>query len=131
MMEMTQTSKPKFKHPNKHIPPGFFERLRRSLKNLSMRDVVRLANQLNILSHTFYDEQGNSLTVEDVECIEGSSKYASDSRKYWFYGGPEIIGENSLYTLFYGSILDWLIDNILFRVSFTGMCLLETLEIEV
>lgn len=102
---------------------------------MKIRDVMRVAHQLGVLGQTVYDEQGGELKIEDVECIEGSEKAARSSRFYWFWAGPELIKADSenghIYTTVRGTVLDWLIDNILFQLSYNGWNVIDKLEIEV
>ncbi len=119
--------------PNKYIKEGLFDKLQEGLSELRTRDVMRIAHQLGVLGQKLHTGQGTEVDIEDIECIEGSDKFARDSNYYWFWAGPELKGSprGHMYTTVKGTILDWLVDNILFQLSYGGWDILEALEIEV
>ena len=131
MMEATPITR--FTHPNKYVTPGLFDTLQAGLCHLKIRDVMRVAHQLGVLGQTIHDGQGTELKIEDIECIEGCNTLARNSRYYWFWAGPELKSSphGHMYTTVSGTVLDWLIDNILLQLSYTGWDVIEALEIEV
>lgn len=99
---------------------------------MKIRDAIRVAHQLGVLGQSVYDSQGTELKIEDVECLEGCEVLARNSRLYYFWAGPELkeSARGHIYTTVSGTVLDWLIDNILFQLSYNGWDVIEKLEIE-
>ena len=133
MMETAPTPTTRFSHPNKFIQAGLFDQLQEGLCHLKIRDVIRVAHQLGVLGQTVYDAQGNELHIEDIECAEGDHVLARESDLYYFWAGPELSEtvRGHMYTTVSGTVLDWLIDNIMFQLSYNGWDVIEKLEIDV
>lgn len=123
--------KPVYTKPNKHQPTGFAVELREVLKAITITEVSMLAEILNVQDQQLMTQAGIKMDIQDIECYEGGVKNAIDSFEYWFQAGPATTQGNdkNKYVLIKGSVLNWVLDAIMFRVSYDGLKVLPDLGI--
>jgi hypothetical protein len=79
---------------------------------------------------------GEEMNIEDLACMYGHNEFSAQCGPVKFYGGPELnydtglVGcEDHRFKLIESSVLFFVLDAILFRVSQTGLDVFKTLEI--
>lgn len=122
--------KPAYAKANKYMPVGFGDELREVLQLITITEVVEMAEIMGVASQELRTPAGIAMDIKDIECYEGGVKNAVDSMKYWFHAGPAIAdGKGSTYVLLQGSVLSWLIDSIMFQITYHGLDILSELGI--
>lgn len=126
MAPKTKTAPTKKYKRKPKFPPGTFDDLHDALQYLILEDVFDLLQMLGMHNQLVRDDSGQELTIADIICVEGSGVVAAESRRYYFYGGPERVidtsqsGDGAAFQLIHGTVLQWLLDCILFRMTYDG-----------
>ncbi len=115
-----------FKNPPK-FPQGTFDEVRACLLDMSTSQVLELAEILKIQNQTLKTPFGD-MKAWDFLCheVDGFDKLAVHTRWVEWWGGPELTTTVG-FTRVRGSFLDWLLDNILYRMSYTGRKVIKLL----
>ncbi len=115
---MTVT-KIKYKYTNKFITSGLIEELAEVVKYFRLQDCIRTCKKLGVDGLELRMPNGVAVTIEDIAGLEGYNAYAESVGPVWFHAGPEMIGKDK-YKFIPGTVLNWFMDVILFRVVADG-----------
>ena len=118
---------------NFFIKPGLFDELRSTLACLTCEEVVLLAEELRMCGQKLCTDNGQQVTVDDIECIEGRDTLCGDTRLYWFYAGPERkfdtgVGGDPFVTM-KGTLLNWITDCVLLQLTYEGWDLMRRIRL--
>lgn len=122
---------PVYTKPNLHQPIGFADDLRGALKAITITEAAMLAEIMNVHAQELMTQAGIKMDIQDIECYEGGVKNAADSFDYWFHAGPATTmgDDKNKYVLIKSNVLNWLLDCIMFRMSYDGYKILTKLGI--
>lgn len=134
---MSTITRPKYKTPNKHIWPGLVDDVVDTLEDLDMSTCVWIMTKLKMQAlQCWFSPNGEEMNIEDLACMYGCNYPAAQAGPVNFYAGPEknydtgLTGcEDHRFVLIQSSVLYFVLDAILFRLSQQGVKVFEELEI--